>query len=341
MAGKSRIYQSVIDTVGRISGEEPVIFQRDGHVVVASTKGFGMIKYALPTEFTTWEERASLGRGIPEPEARKYSRPVLLKVKAPGRTSELKGDDPELRYFQPLIMDPDGGGITLGGMEEIVKAHSQLPVDGNVRMVNHNSWYHSHKHGYVADGTSVAPTAGRVMSRDKFLELIEDTEDAIFADMEREFGRLKENDSRVPESLRVYGEHGDRGSIVLPDAFVLTPNIFVSFIRGGEPNMSRVSNRWNRKTELATNPYVKFDLPDSCERDQFSMNVIINSQRISAKDARSYRAEQRRISEETSKELEKIEVTVQAMEPMIAKLNGLHNELFSERTLQRTQIVRA
>ncbi len=325
----SQVYSAVIDTVRRISGQEPVIFQRDGRVIATSSAGFGMVNYGLPTDFRDWEGRQDWEKDKPEPEARKYSRPVTLEVASPGRSSTLQGSDSELRYFQPLIINPDGGGITLAEIGNVTKAYSELPADGQVRMVDHSSWYHSHKYGYAADGTSVAPTVGRVMPIDKFLELLGNTEDSIFANIEEQFGRLKGVDGRSPESIRVYGDYCNFGSVHLPDAFVLTPNVFVSFLRNGTPNMREKSNNWSRNTELGTFPYVNFDLPDSFKTDPFGTAVTINSQRISARDAKSYRAEQGRILEETAKELEAVEATVKGIEPIIARLNAFHNELFS------------
>jgi len=205
---RESINGAVIDTIRRISGEEPVIFQRDYRIMAASRAGFGMVDYGLPTNFRDWEERERYREDEPEPEARKYSEPIAFDVKSPGRDSTLVGESDELAYFQPLVMDPEGRGFTLGEMAKIAEIYSELPADGKVRMINHDSGYHSHKYGYAEDGMDVVPTVGRVMPLEKFLELVGNAEEANFESMGRTLESLKQkNYWDRPDSFDVYGNH--------------------------------------------------------------------------------------------------------------------------------------
>lgn len=325
----NRIYSAVIDTVRRISGEEPVIFQRDGRLIAASRNGYGIVNYGLPTDFTDWERRSDYKKDEPEPEARKYSFRVRVRAEDPGRSSNLAGDDDILRYFQPLIRNPDGCGITIEDMAILARDYSKLPADGRTRMVNHSSGYHSHKHGYAVDGIDVVPTLGRTISMEKYLELMERTEEDILERINTEFGEIRGSKHRTPDAFDVYGDYCNSRLVVLPDAFVLTPNLFVSFLRPGKLNTHKENvNHWDRSTEISTGPDVYFRLPGSYEESPFKMNVTINSRDIGGGDVETFRKEEEKIAQGTSRELLEIETTVGLMEPVLTRLNGLHNKLF-------------
>lgn len=333
--GKAHVYDAVFDAVKRISGQEPVVFQRDGRIVVASEGGFGIVDYSLPVVFREkqfWETRRPEDK-LKDP-AEQYSRPVNLRVESPGWNATLVGDDPELRYFQPLIRHPEGEGECLEDITALVRSYRQLPSDGNVRLLAHSSTYHSHKWGYGGDGIDVVPEIGRVMPMEKFLELVVGAEEAIFANMDRQFTALKEMDQfDLPHNENIYGNQYNSGRINVPDGFVLTPNAFVSFIRkGSSPNFGLGNEAsWGKRARLESAHPVKFRRPDSYQENPFRGTVIINSHKIDAKDADSYLAEQRRILEETAGELGQIEVPIRSMEPLLAKLNAGHNEAFAKR----------
>lgn len=333
--GKALVYDAVYDTVKRIGDQEPVVFQRDGRIVIASERGFGIVDYALPVVFREkqfWETRRPEDK-LKEP-AEQYSRPVNLRVESPGWNATLVGDDPELRYFQPLVRHPEGEGECLEDMTALVRAYRQLPSDGNVRLLAHSSAYHSHKWGYGGDGIDVVPEIGRVMPMERFLELVVGAEEAIFANIDRQFTALKGMDQfDLPSNDSIYGNQYNSGRINMPDGFVLTPNAFVSFIRkGSSPNFSEPNNpSWGKRARLRSDYPVQFRRPDSYQENPFRGTVIINSHKIDARDAKSYGVEQRRVLEETARELEQIEAPIRAMEPLLARLNGDHNEAFAKR----------
>jgi hypothetical protein len=53
----------VINVMKAISPSEPVLFQRDGSLYVASAEGFGQVTYGLrtrPEQIQSWEQRGQL-----------------------------------------------------------------------------------------------------------------------------------------------------------------------------------------------------------------------------------------------------------------------------------------
>lgn len=302
---KNKIYGSVIDTIRRIGNEEPVIFQRDGGLVVASSAGFGIVNYGVSVDFSGWR----------------------------------KGQKDEKKYFQPLIRNCDDRGPTIEEMAKAVKTYSKLSNDDNVRMVNHSSYYRSHKYGYGVDGVDVAPQTKKTIPLKKYLELMDETEEAIFKDTETQFGKLRERSEKIPIAFDIYGNYLNKRIVSLPDAFVLTPNLFISFLRRGTINTREEEiNHWDRNTELCTDHYVDFEEISGYKESPFDMNVTINSRNIRTIDTKSFKEEQKRIVKEIDRELSEVRTTVELMEPVLTRLNGLHNELFSENIKDRKEL---
>jgi len=322
------IYCSVIDTVRRISGEEPVIFQKDGGFYAVSSRGFGVANYGLPTCFRDWEQRPKYRKDEPEPLARKHSQVLSVEVSSPGRTRNLVSDDPELKYVQPFVSDPDGSGTSIGELAQAAEEFRALQENDNVYMLNHFFGYHSHKYGYAADGVDVVPRFGRVMPREKFLELMAQCEGEILEKIKTTFEELGEG--RTPETSRVYGDDCNSGFVRLPDAFVLTPNTFMSFIRRGEPHIDRdYRNNWTSETHLS-DQFISSGQMDGYKESPFGFYVRVNSKGIFGKDADTLRQEQERFTGDITDELREVAVSAKQVAPIIERLNGFHDTLFAE-----------
>ena len=334
------IYCSVIDTVRRISGEEPVIFQRDGDFYAVSSRCFGVVDYGLSTSFMDWEERPEWKKDEPEPLTRKYSKALEVEVSTPGMTRDLVGDNPELMYIQPFVSDPDGVGPSIDELAQAAKEFRELPENRMVYMLNHFSGYHSHKYGYACDGIDVVPSVGRVMEKEKFLELMAQCERGILEKMKATFEELGRGDRRTPETIRVYGNDCNAGYVRLPDAFVLTSNTFMSFIRRGEPHIDRdYRNNWTSGTNLYSS-LISPEQMNGYEESPFGFYVRINSRDIFGKDANTLMEEQEKLTEDIKNDLREAAVSAKQVAPVIQKLNDLHNTLFAEGISWRKELRR-
>jgi len=308
--------------------QEDPASQRDGCFYAVSSKGFGVAKYGLPTCFRDWEQRPEYEKDRPEPPAREHSRGLDVRVSTPGRTRELIGDDPELKYVQPFVSDPDGIGTSIEGLAQAANEFRELPDNNMVYMLDHSSNYHSHKWGYGADGTDVAPSVGRVIPRENFFQLMNQCERGILAKIKARFEELGEG--RTPETMSVYGNDCNPGCVWLPDAFVLTPYTFMSFIRRGEPQTDRdYKNNWTPNTHLFKG-LTSHGQMDGYEESPFGFQVRVNSMGIFGKDAETLVREQEKITEAVASELKEAVVSAEQVAPTIQKLNDRHNTLFEE-----------
>jgi len=332
-SGMGYISSALINCVGDIGERDPVIFQRDRRLVVASCDVFGVMDVGLPTDFRRWEERGEYRKNDPEPAARKYSRPVGWTVKFPGMDSTLEGDEGDLMYFQPLVSDPNGFGVSIEDMNGLVGRCRKLIDDGNVRLLDHSSRYHSHKGGYACDGTDVVPVNGRVMPKDRFLKLIRREEEEFFNGM-RDTVRISKG--RNSYSSRIYSNYDNIRNVALPDAFLLTPHIFASFIRRGLPNfedaglLTTFGQRWERGSKLDTSPMVRFDLPCENSSSPFGMNVVLNPIFMRERNAEGFSKSRRFFKLFVERELDAIEGATHKIESTIGELNEIHNNLFKE-----------
>ena len=121
----------VLDVVRKISSKEPVLFQKVGSLYVASTEGFGKVKYGLrttPEEIQTWEKR----RQSPEIVE---SQDAIEKWVGDSWNKEPKFLNGEQKYFKDIVFGPDSNSFSL---EEITKTAQEL---ANCLMMEKFAWF--------------------------------------------------------------------------------------------------------------------------------------------------------------------------------------------------------
>ncbi|MEK6913198.1 MAG: hypothetical protein AABW47_00820 [Nanoarchaeota archaeon] len=180
----------VLNVMKKISTSNPILFQRDGALFIASKQGFGYVTPGLqttPEEIQEWEKRE-------QPREISESKEAIFRVKEDGEYS-LKFIEGEEAHISPILLSPDGDLFTLNDLYSSVEKLSKLEDDGKIRLINHDSGYHSHKCGYACDGVDVWLSSARVMDRNTYLELMRQNEKSLLEKLCEL--RVTEDDSRL------------------------------------------------------------------------------------------------------------------------------------------------
>jgi len=167
-------------------------FQRDDQLYLVGKNAVAVIEGGIPNFYSPNHWDTTLDAYI--------SKPFEFKPE--------KIEESEKKHLAPICRDADGSRESLAELLEIglkVRGDDSL-LDGRIRMVSHYSRYHSHKHGYAADGVDISVGYFRVMVREEYFDLM----------------RMKELKAR--ETLDTEG----RGS-ALPGAVVITNEAAISF----------------------------------------------------------------------------------------------------------------
>ncbi|MEK6861837.1 MAG: hypothetical protein AABY07_07770, partial [Nanoarchaeota archaeon] len=211
-----------------LSSSKPHLFQRDGSLFVVSQEGLGVVSFGLSTSQI---REPRYGETQP-PEILESRNAILEWVKEDYQTRPrlLEGEE---QHLKAIAFGPDSTQFYLKDIVETAGELSKIPDDGNIRLVSHDTRYHSHKYGYAADGIDVLVYAARVMNRERYLELLRKKEEI-----------LKEIAGFSVEDKRDLSETYKR--LKFPDCVVLTPHIVVSFPRAGSRNGS-----WTSTTEFS------------------------------------------------------------------------------------------
>ncbi|MBU1198274.1 MAG: hypothetical protein KKF46_05135 [Nanoarchaeota archaeon] len=310
----------VLNVMKELSSTEPVLFQRDGLLYIASEQGFGQVTYGLrtrPEEIQSWENRGQ------SPEIAESEDAIHKWVgdKYNKKPDFKKGEKP---YLKAICFGPDDNSFTL---EEITKGAQELAKlkdDGKIRMVLHRSGYHSHKYGYAADGIDVWVQEARVMDRERYLEIIREKEDKII--------------NRV-EGIENVGERRDVGEsyerLTFPDCVILTPNIMVGLPRSGRLHLHRDElDSWIKSTRLSINysgstkgSILYHQDMDTYDESPFGVSVKLNAKVLNASDVKEFDSKRQYLIERISKELIAVNSNMALAEEYVARLNAIHNKI--------------
>lgn len=184
----------VIATMRKLSSSEPVFFERDRMLYVASAQGFGQLSYRALN--TTSSEDAFRKDLIDDYE---YGEHLALK-------------NSEIPYFKLIVHGHNTASFTLGEMLTTAQALSALPDDQRIRIVS----YGSSDHNFVQ--------TARVMNREDYLASVRAKEEMVLTSL-RHRGNCVQGDR---EFMRDFY----RGQPLL-DGMIVTPYIKVSLPRVG------------------------------------------------------------------------------------------------------------
>src|SRR3989338_9535913 len=134
------------DIMTKLSSSEPVLFQRDGYLYIASKEGFAQITKGLRTEP---DERKKIEE---QPNSSESKDVIVGWVDKDSRYRKPKFRKGEEKYLKPILFGTDDDSFSLKEITKIAEELAKLPDDGQIRMVKHSSSYHSHKYGYASDG---------------------------------------------------------------------------------------------------------------------------------------------------------------------------------------------
>ncbi len=204
-------------------------------------------------------------------------------------------------------------------MAQAAQKLQQLPDDGNIRMLVHDSSYHSHKHGYACDGIDVYVLEARVMKRDTYLELIREREDQLVQAIENEAMVLGR---RRPEPYTK--------NLSIPDCTIITPNLFVSIPRNGTWHRSRdESDSWTPHTKIETRFREIFSEIDTHQRSPFQTYLTFNSEKIRG-TPQELRTSGELFFGRLAEQFSAINSSLPTVQPTIDRLNHAHNMLCAE-----------
>jgi hypothetical protein len=275
-------------------------FQRDNRLHIVSEEAVAVISPGLPCS-----PELSGSYGYPGTIKSHWERHT--KKKFPLITEDGKIIPEEKPYFDALARNPDGEGTSLKDFFAIRERFRELKDDGQIRMINHSSNYHSHKHGYAGDGVDVFTTGLRVMFREEYFDLLRRQE-------ERARDKIGEKD------------HDGYAANSLPGVAIITPYALVSFPFPASLELDRRGNAWSDETEFREGivefprNFSKFD------ESPYNFNIMLNGGRVGF-SPENFEAE-------VSPTLERIANLKNACTPLVRKVidetNALHNEQFAE-----------
>jgi len=307
----------VINLMRKLSSKEPVMFQRDSGFYVASEQGFGMVSWGLSLRLRGKEWTGT--EYAPEFPEMFESEDLIKIVKRNTRDAEMKFTKGE-KYLNPILFGNDSKTFTLMNLIDSAAQLQKLRDDGNIRMVEHGSGYHSHKYGYACDGIDVWVNNARVMKRDRYLEL------------------LKEREKEICKKLRDFVEPErwsggkDYSTMKFPDCTIITQNLMLNFPRAGCIDSFR-ENVWGDETTFCPK-WDSFNSGDILYHRQelsthhespFAARLHINSQYSNITDGKQYQNFRKSFTEGLNKELDAVQEIMPVAEEYILGLNLHHN----------------
>ncbi len=310
----------VLDVMQNISlkSSELVLFQRDRSLYVASADGFGQVTYGLPT------------RTGQIPDYRKEPLPAIAEStdafpkEASGRSKKPKFISGEQPYFQAIAFGSDTNQFTLEDMTKAAEQLAELPDDGKIRMIDHDSSYHSHKHGYAADGIDVYVQDARVMDRNRYLELVREEEDKLV----RAIGQ-------VGEVGNMDCKYNNYELLKIPDVVIVTPYLMVSLPRKGRLHLHRDEpDSWTEQTYLKSNysgstmgSILHHNEVELSEEFPYQVYITINARKLQEQWKEGLEYSGKHLIDKISEQLFAITSSMPIAERFLGMLNGVHNKV--------------
>lgn len=305
----------VLNIMNEISSSEPVLFQRDGSLYIASAEGFGQVNCGLrtmPEKIQQWEQREQA------PEIKESTDAVLRRLE--GKLVFKKSEKP---YINAIAFGPDDQVFSLESIAKTARELKNLPDDGKIRMVNHESRYHSHKYGYACDGTDVWVMTVRVMDQERYLDLVRQKEDKLI----RAMGDIKVEDRHDFE--RIYTD------FQFPDCVILTPFMQVSLPRSGR--IERDVSSWTEKTHLHSDydsnrhgSLLTYGRVDTSRKSPFAVGLTFNSFNFKAKSGSTLNLQAHKVIDRVREEFDSVALNMGIAESIVNRMNRKHNKVCEE-----------
>jgi len=319
--GTQYVVDFVLGVMKSLSLSEPVLFQRNGALFVASEAGFGYVTPGLrmiPEEIREWEKREQPREIIESAEL------PIKYVKEDGVTvrQKIKGEE---SYLSAICFGPDSETFSLKDISATVERLAKLRDDGKIRMVSHDSRYHSHKYGYASDGTDVWLTAARVMDKKLYLDIMRQREDEMLEKLDG----LKIND-REMRSEDIYAKAS------IPRGIILTPNIQVCL-----PVREKITARfdqetWAEKSELQEER--RKELPSTYHESPYGITLSLNVVHTLSQTTEEYRAMRTQTIGNLDRELQAVEAHMAIAEGVIGRMNQIHNAVGAKNIASMSRI---
>ncbi len=312
---KAYAVDAMIATVRGVGDSEPVFFQRNGCFYVASPQGFGRMSYGLSLSPQNPENKRYMTE-LPEIE---NSQDLTIR-EGEGLNEKLRLKESELERTRPLIMHEDSGeSFSLESMANLAKALQKIGDDGNIRLVSHYTSYHSHKHGYAADGTDTSLDGARVMQREKYLEIMRSREDGFFEGLLK---ATKEQLGRVYESSSISYMMPQGRVVHIPDVLIATPNVMAAFPRRVFFDHHNRNSTWQKDTDFSRPVFSRAAIYD---RLPFSFSCIINRQAVNVQNTKELETELTKKLTGVSDDIAGLNKAMPQIEAFLTRINGAHN----------------
>ena len=301
----------VLEFMKKISSSEPVLFQRDGALYVASAEGIGQVSFGLqtrPLELRAWETK-------PQPPEILDSKDVTVTRSRDDGGHHVRKK--EIPYFKHIAFGPDTTSFTLEDITKAARELAQLPQDGKIRMVSHGSRHHSHKYSYGCDGIDVWVESARVIDSNRYLELIRKREDNLVQAM----ADLAEYEDR----RRISREYDQ---LKIPACLIITPYLLVSLPRGGRLHLhTHQPDSWTSHTPLEqkSGSILHYGDTDTYKESPFSLKISINAQNLEGKSYESVQASGHEAVTKIGQQLSAVDSVMPIAQDFITRMNSAHN----------------
>jgi len=312
---KSNAIDAMVSAVREISDVLPVFFQRDSNFYAVSPQCYGRFSYHLslvPQNPKGDQWRQEL------PEITDSEDVVVKRCSDTGidANEKTKFKKDQRQYIAPLIFNRDSNGIfSLETMANTAKALAALPDDGKIRMISHSQSYHSHKHGYASDGTDTWLGDARVMSRERYFELMRAKEEEFFTKL----SEIDQDDiSRVYERSSV----STRRSTEIPDVTVITPNIMLTFPREGFLDYHNPLQTWTSETNLRKWPV--YGSVRSLDSSPFGFYFVVNRKVVETKTLKGLDSAVTELMTSISDDLTGVKKAMPQIESFLERINNVH-----------------
>ncbi len=320
---RRRVYavDTLIDTVRAISKTEPVYFQRDGSFYAATPDGFGKLGYGLCLRPQN-PEKATWRQELPEIVA---SENILVKLADENELTKFRRG--ERTRTRPLLFNKDSCSfMSLESMATTVALLKKLPDDGKIRMIGHSTSYHSHKFGYAADGSDVWLGVARVMKRKTYLEMMRTKEDELIES-------LTQNGLRAAE--RIYEDKtytfANGRSVEIPDVWVITPNIMLTFPREGRLDYHDRDQSWRADSDLNRRNLPEYFGIKMYDESPFTYSLVINRKVINGRTRQDFGRQTTKSLNRLGDELAGVATTLPRIQLFLKSINTLHDQICHEK----------
>lgn len=307
-----------------MSEMKPVIFHRDGNLYFSTEKGFVVMRGVnmYDDDHLPYEMRKLHGE---KPEAIRLSSNSLL--------NDGKIKKAQLKRFKPLVYGPDDSHFTLEDITNAARELSELKDDGKIRIIHHESRYHSHKYGYAADGTDVFATIARVMDKNLYFSMMRHKEHEIF----NIFESLRDEVNNSEHSFELEQRISKRfDSFKMPDCSIVTKDILVSFPRKGY--LQTVHKEfWSENESLSSNP-VEYD-ESRLGRWPYAVFTKIHSHEFNTRDGDI--ADIGECNKRINSQLEAINSFTNSVNIAVNQYNWRYEEIHREEFKRRKEIAMA